>query len=119
MSGQRVCERAHWSSRAVGARASWGERREKKEEDRGVACRRHRGTSSGALGRPEVAGGGLKGVATLQVCTVARSGARQLHARACLWLVESGHLCLGCLGRSKQRGEGLGCPGQPVGEERG
>ena len=28
-------------------------------------------------------------------------------------------LCLGCLGRSKQRGEGLGCPGQPVGEGRG
>ena len=66
-----------------------------------------------------MAGGGWKGAATVRVCTVARSGARQLHAKACLWLVGRGHLCLGCLGTSKQRGEGLGCPGQPVGEERG
>ena len=74
-----ACEFAHWSSRAAGVHASWGERREKKEGDRGVACRRRRGASSGALGRPEVAGGGWKGSATVRGRTVARS-------RACLWL---------------------------------
>ena len=88
---RRACEAAHWSSRAAGARASWGERREKEEGDRGVACRRRRGASSGALGRPEVAGGGWQGAATVPGRTVARSGACKWHAMAFYMPCGHGH----------------------------
>src|SRR4051812_22421938 len=63
---------------AAMARANWGERREKKEGASSVPCCGRRGTSSGALGRPEVAGCGWKGAATVRGRTVARS-------RACVW----------------------------------
>ena len=79
MSGRRACEHAHWSSRAAGARAKGGSRREKEEGARGVACCGRRGTSSGALGRPEVAGSGWQGAATVRERTVACS-------RAPIWL---------------------------------
>ena len=78
MPRRRACELVHWSSRAVGARAEGASRRDKEEGDRGMVCHRHRGASSGALGRPEVAGGGWKGAATVRERTVARS-------RACKW----------------------------------
>ena len=52
-----------------------GRRREKEEGDQGLACCGRRGASSGVLGRPEVAGGGLQGVATVPGRTVACSGA--------------------------------------------
>ena len=55
-----------------------GRRREKEEGDQGLACCGRRGASSGALGRPEVAGGGWQGAATMQERTVARS-------KACKW----------------------------------
>ena len=64
---------------AGGTRVKGGSRREKEEGARGVACCGRRGTSSGALGRPEVAGGAWQGAATVRERTVARS-------RACLWL---------------------------------
>ena len=35
--GHRACEHANWCARAAGARANWGERREKEEEDQDVA----------------------------------------------------------------------------------
>ena len=57
MSGRRACEPVHWSSRAAGARANGGSRREKEEGARGVACCGRRGVSTGVRGRPEVVGG--------------------------------------------------------------
>ena len=75
---RRACEAAHWSSRAAGARASKGSRREKEEGDKGVACCGCRGESAGVRGRAEVAGGGWQGAATVRERTVARS-------RACKW----------------------------------
>ena len=83
----RACEAAHWSSRAAGARASKGSRREKEEGDRGVACRRRLGASSSVLGRPEVAGGGWQGAATVRERTVARSRAPKWPAWHFLCLV--------------------------------
>ena len=38
------------------------------------------------------------GEATVRACTVARSGARLLHARACPWLARRGHLVWGVWG---------------------
>ena len=53
----RACEHAHWSSRAAGARAKGGSRREKEEGARGVACCGCRGVSTSVRGRTEVVGG--------------------------------------------------------------
>ena len=104
-SGQRACEHAHWSSRAAGARAKGGSRREKEKGDQAVACSGRRGASSGALGRPEVAGGAWQGAATVWERTVACSRAPEWLAHSCPR--RSGHVqrAQGCLegqGRSKE-----------------
>ena len=87
--------------------------------DQGLACRGRRGASSGVLGRPEVAEGGWKGAATVRERTVARSRAPQWLAWPFSMQCGHGQKCLVALGGSKEVGDGLGCPGWPVGEEWG
>ena len=55
-----------------------GQEREREEGADQLPCPGRRGVSSGALGRPEVAGGAWQGAATVRERTVARS-------RACKW----------------------------------
>ena len=51
--------------------------------------------------------------------TVARSRARLWPAWPLFWQCGGGHYCLVVLGGRKEVWRGIGCPGEPVGEERG
>ena len=86
---------------------------------RGVACCGRRGTSSGVLGRPEVAGGGWQGAATVRERTVARSRAPKWLGMPFSKQCGRRQVCLAGLGGSKEKDLGLGCFGWLVGEERG
>ena len=68
----RACEHAHWSSRAAGARAKGGSRREKEEWATSVSCCGRRGASTGARGRLEVVGGAVSTVGSTLTCSRAR-----------------------------------------------
>ena len=104
---RRACEAAHWSSRAAGACACKGSRREKEEGDQAMACCGCRGASSGALRRPEVAGGAWQAVSTVRERTVARSRAPKWPAWPFSMQCGHGQRCLVALGGSKEWGGAL------------
>ena len=87
----RACELGHWGSRAAGARAKGGNRREKEEGARGMACCGRRGVSTGVRGRPEVVGGcGVNGRErddVLQSASLAgiRGFSARTRAPTCVW----------------------------------
>ena len=68
----RACEHAHSSSRAAGARAKGGSRREKEEGASSVSCCGRRGASTGARGRLEVVGSAVSAVGSTLTCSRAR-----------------------------------------------
>ena len=93
--------------------------RERDEGDDSVACCRRRGDLGGhegeALGgRRRLEGGGYSAGAH---CSALQSA--QMAGMAIFYACGHDQRCLVALGGSKEVGDGLGCPGWPVEEERG